>query len=235
MAGYIIVHKSYRGQGYGRKMLEVGLKRLWDQYNIQLFTPTRVINLYLKCGFQSGWIAKSYQFTASRGVEGLASCQLPPSVEQILPASQVDFEKLFAYSADMLGSSQTCKLLLAAWLCHLQESSWAAINKNGEMVGYLIMSKTTRFTEDGYCIAPFFADSPAIARCLLKAAAEFASENYPNHNIAVIIPVDYNPEGVRLLEEEIGAKLYFDLTFMASKESPKPLSKVFSIASTQVL
>ena len=97
------------------------------------------------------------------------------------------------------------------------------------------MSKTTRFTEDGYCIAPFFADSPAIAQCLLKAAAEFASENYPNHNIAVIIPVDYNPEGVRRLEEEIRAKLYFDLTFMAGKESPKPLSKVFSIASTQVL
>ena len=124
-----------------------------------------------------------------------------------MPASQVDFEKLFAYSADMMGSSQTCKLLLAAWLCHLQESSWAAIDKNGEMVGCLIMSKTTRFTEDGYCIAPFFADSPAIARCLLKVAVEFAGENYPNHNIAVFIPVDYNPEGIRLLEEEIGAKL----------------------------
>ena len=46
----------------------------------------------------------------------------------ILPASQVDFEKLFAYSADMLGTSQACKLLLAAWLVHLQKSSWVAFD-----------------------------------------------------------------------------------------------------------
>ena len=153
-----------------------------------------------------------------------------------MPASQVDFEKLFAYSVDMLGSSKTCKLLLAAWLCHLQESSWAAIDKNGEMVGYLIMSETTRFTEDGYCIAPFFADSPAIARSLLKAAAEFASENYPNHNISADIPVDYNPEGVSILEKEIGAKPIVCYTFMTNEKiANKPLSKVFSFASTQLL
>ena len=236
MGGYNIVHKSYRGQGYGRKMMQVGLKNLGDQCNIQTMAPRSSINPYQKHGYQSGWIVKLYQFTASRAAEGLASCQLPPSVEEILPANKADFEKLFAYSADMMGSSQTCKSLLAAWLCHLQESSWAAIDKNGEVVGYLIMSKTTRFTEDGYCIAPFFADSPAIARSLLKVAAEFVSESYPNHNIFVDIPADYNPEGVSILEEKIGAKLYVDLTFMANKEIPnKPLSKVFSFASTQVL
>ena len=64
-------------------------------------------------------IVKMYKFTTSQAVEGLASSQLPPSVEQILPARQADFEKLFAYGADMLGTSQTCKLLLAAWLSHL--------------------------------------------------------------------------------------------------------------------
>ena len=142
-----------------------------------------------------------------------------------MPASQVDFEKLFAYSADMLGSSQTCKLLLAAWLCHLQESSWAAIDKNGEMVGYLIMSKTTRFTEDGYCIAPFFVDSSAIARSLLKVAAEFASENYPNHNISADIPVDYNSEGFSILEKEIGANPIVDYTFMTNKKNSQQASQ----------
>ena len=56
----------------------------------------------------------NYHFTASRAVEGLESSKFPPSVEQILPTSQVDFEKMFAYGADMMGTSQTCKLLLAA-------------------------------------------------------------------------------------------------------------------------
>ena len=72
-----------------------------------------------KRGYGLGWIVKLYQFTALCVVEGLASSQMLPSVAKILPASHADFEKLFAYSADMMGSSQVCKLLLAAWLCHL--------------------------------------------------------------------------------------------------------------------
>ena len=102
------------------------------------------------------------------------------------------------YSADMMGTLQTCKSLLAAWLCHLQESSWVAINSKGEVVGYIIMSETLRFPEEGYYIAPFYADSASIARSLLKVAVGFASANKPRHNVNVImdIPVDCNPEGV---------------------------------------
>ena len=63
----------------------------------------------------------------------------------------------------------------------------------------------------------------------MKAAVDYASENYPNHNMFVKIPVDYNPEGVSILEKEVGAKPIFDYIFMANKEIPnKPLSKVFS-------
>ena len=63
----------------------------------------------------------------------------------------------------------------------------------------------------------------------MKAAVDFASENYPNHNMFVKIPVDYNPEGGSILEKEVGAKPIFDYIFMVNKEIPnKPLSKVFS-------
>ena len=108
-----------------------------------------MVNAYQSSGHQPGWVEKVYQFTASCAVEGLASHQLPPSVE-VLPASQADFEKLFAYihSANMMGTLQTCKSLLAAWLCHLQESSWVAVDNKGEVVGYLIMSKTNCFPEE---------------------------------------------------------------------------------------
>ena len=147
--------------------------------------------------------------------------------------SRANFEKLFAYSADMLGSSQTCKLLLAAWLCHLQESSWAAIDKNGEVVGYLIMSETICFPKEGYLIAPLYANSAAIARSLLKVAAEFASANDPRHKLRMTMPVNLNPEGVafwrRKLEPGVPAALYF----MADKENPnKYLSKVLCKMAT---
>ena len=107
-----------------------------------------------------------------------------------MPASQADFEKLFAYGADMLGTSQICKLLLAVWLSHLQESSWVAIDVTGEVVGYLIMSKLTRFPEQGYCIAPFYADSVPVAHSLLKVAVEFASASNPRHKVVMDILVD---------------------------------------------
>ena len=121
-----------------------------------------------------------------------------------MPASQADFEKLFAYGADMMGTSQICKLLLAAWLSHLQESSWVAIDITGEVVGYLIMSKLTCFPEQGNSIAPFYADSVPVAHSLLKVAVEFASASNLRHKVVMDILVDYNKEGVSILEKEIG-------------------------------
>ena len=234
--GYYIVAKPYRGSGFGKKLLLDCWLSPKDQCNIQIFSLMNMKDDYQKRGFQPRWMAKRYQFTASRAVESLACCQLPPSVEQILPASQVDFEKLFAYSADMMGSSQTCKLLLAAWLCHLQESSWAAINKNGEVVGYLIMSETICFPKEGFLIASLYANSAAIACSLLKVAAGFASANDPRHKLHVDIPVDFKQEFVRILEGEIGARSILDIIFMANKEIPcKCLNKVYSFASTDVL
>ena len=231
---YYIVAKPYRGSGFGKKLFDCWLSSR-DQCNIQIFSLIHMKDYYQKRGFQPRWIAKNYKFTASRAAEGLASCQLPPSVEQILPASQADFEKLFAYSADMLGSSQTCKSLLAAWLCHLQESSWAAIDKNGEVVGYLIMSETIRFPKEGYYIAPLYANSAGVACSLLKVAVEFASANDPRNTLHVDIPVDFKQEFVRILEE-VGARSILDFTFMANKEIPrKCLSKVFSFASIDIL
>ncbi len=235
IGSYYIIAKPYRGSGFGKRMYNFCLSYK-DQCNIQTFSLTHLVDHHVKNGFKPGWLIKSYEFTASRAVEGLASCHLPPSVEQILPASQADFEKLFAYSADMMGSSQTCKLLLAAWLCHLQESSWAAVDKNGEVVGYLIMSETIRFPKEGYYIAPLYANSAAIACSLLKVAAEFASANDPRNTLHVDIPVDFKQEFVRILEEEIGAKSILDIIFMANKEIPsKGLSKVYSFASIDVL
>ena len=104
-----------------------------------------------KRGYGLGWIVNLYQFIALCAVEGLASSQMLPSVAKILPASHTDFEKLFAYSADIMGSSQVCKLLLGAWLCHLQKSSWVAIDVRDKIVGYLIMSDIIHPPENAFC------------------------------------------------------------------------------------
>ena len=94
IASYYIIAKPYRGLGFGKKLYDF-CSPSSDRCNVQTFSFPYLKNYHQKQGFQAGWTVNSYQFNASRAVEGLASCQLPPSVEQILPASQVDFKKLF--------------------------------------------------------------------------------------------------------------------------------------------
>ena len=235
VGGYLCTAKPYRGQGYGSKMFEFAASTVSDQCNIQLNAMDHMKDFMQKREYHPRRIVKLYSFTASRAIESLASTQLPPSVAQILSASQADFNKLFEYSADMLGTSQVCKRLLAAWLAHLHKSSWVAIDSTGKVVGYLIMSETVRFPKEGYYIAPFYADSAPIARSLLKVAVSFASEDNPRHNILVDIPAD-NMEGVSILVNELGANLDHDLIVMSRKEAiSRNLSKVFSNASSRVL
>ena len=237
--GHFIVSKPYRGQGYGQKTWDIAEATLGDQYYVHGASVVNIkdVHTLVKRATLPGWISRRYTFDVSHARKGLAGSQLPPSLAQILPASQADFEKLFAYGADMLGSSQACKLVLAAFLSHAQESSWVAIGSEGEVIGYLIMSKTTRFPEEGYHIAPFYADSVPIARSLLKVAVEFASTNNPRH-IFLDIAADLNPDGVSVLENELGAKQLADLVFFAigTKGIPsKPQYKVFGAASLSVM
>ena len=54
------------------------------------------------------------------------------------------------------------------------------------------MSESTRFLEEGYCIAPLHADSTSIA--LVEVAVEFASASDPKHKILLMdISVNLQP------------------------------------------
>ena len=75
------------------------------------------------------------------------------------------------------------------------------------------MSETIRFPEEGYYIAPFYADSAPIARSLLKVAVEFASASSPRHTLYMHIPVNFNMEGVSIVDKEIGATSNHDFIF----------------------
>ena len=235
--GLFFVQKPYREQGYGQKMVDTVVARFHDQCNLHSASVLNIKNArtFMNYPIMPGWISRRYAFDASLARESLASSQFPTSLAALLPASQANFEKMFAYSADMLGTSQVCKSLLGTWISHLQESSWVAIGNTGEVVGYLIMSKTVRFPEDGYFIGPFFADSAPIARSLLKAAVDFAAPHNPGH-IFLVIAAHLNPEGVNILENEFGAKRLADLVFFGTNGIPsKPQFKIFGAASVDVM
>ena len=229
--GNFIILKPYRGQGYGQKLWDTAVASLDDQYIIHGASVLNINDAHTVMNHATfpGWISRRYTFDVSHACKSLEGSQFPPFLAQIMPASQANFEKVFAYGADMLGTSQACKLVLAAMVARSQESSWVAIDNQGEVVGYLIMNKTIRFPEDGYRIAPLYADSADIACSLLKVAVAFAAPNNPKH-IFLNIASDLNPKGVSVLENELGAKKHADFVVVSigTKGIPsKPQYKLF--------
>ena len=190
-----------------------------------------MVTSYKILGFQPHWNVTRFKLIATQALKGLSSCQTDV---KILPAKKANFEEMFTYSADMMGSSQACKSVLASWLSYAQQSSWVAVNDEGEIVGYLIMSKTSRFPEEGYRVAPFFANSAVIAQSLLKTAVEFAVPNKPEFIFLDATP-DLNSDSLDLMEK-VGADRMVDFVFMGTKGIPKRAhEKVFSCSSLDVL
>ena len=233
--GYYIVIKVFRGKGYGLKTWKYAFEDGGignSSYNLQLYAVMNMQSQYEKWGLKPDWISRRFTFTVSQAQESLSDCQLLPSV---IPGSQADLEKLVEYGADVIGSSQVVKSMLAAWISIGEESSWVATDDSGEIVGYLIMKKTARFPEDGYRIGPLFSNSAAIARGLLKHAVEFAVVSNPASTILFLdIPCD-NLEGVRIMGE-FGANVCIEVIFMTSKSNPNiPFRKIFGAASPEIV
>ena len=231
--GCYFVDKSFRGNGYGVKTYQtVFTNNVLEACNVQNYVLTELQAQYLKNPwFQTGWSMRQYELTISTVREKLSACLFPSSIAKIIPASQANFEELNAYSADMVGSSQTCKSVLAAMLVHAQESSWVAIGNNGEMVGYLIMNKSTH-PEGGYFIGPFFADSASIARILLRTAAEFGCHS----RLLSLNASMSNPECIHILENELEAKPLLTALCVGTKGILRRAhEKIYGVASATVM
>ena len=233
VVGYYIVIKAFRGKGYGLKTWRFAFEDAGitnSSYNVQLYAMMNMQSRYEKWGLKPDWMVKTFTFDVSQAQKSLSDCQLPLAVAKIIPGSQVNLEKLVEYGADVMGSSQVCKSMLAAWISIGEESSWVATDNSSEIVGYLIMKKATFFHEKGYWIGPFYSDSAAIARSLLKCAVEFVADV---SNLYIDVPCD-NLEGVNIMEG-FGAIVKFEAIFMASKRIKMPYNKVFGVASDDIM
>ena len=238
VVGYYIVIKAFRGKGYGLKTWRFAFEDAGitnSSYNVQLYAMmnSNMQSRYEKWGLKPDWMAKTFTFDVSRAQKSLSDCQFPLSVAKIIPGSQVNLEKLVEYGADVMGSSQVCKSMLAAWISIGEESSWVATDNSSEIVGYLIMKKTTCFPEGGYRIGPFYSDSAAIARSLLKCAVEFAADVSNRHQFYIELPCD-NLEGVNIIEG-FGATVIFEVIFMASKRIKVPYNKILGDAYEEIM
>jgi hypothetical protein len=233
--GMYIVSKLFRGKHYGLQVFETAISEIGSPSNACFYSPMYMMDKYRDhVGYQPHWVSRRYEIPIANAKKNLSSCLLSPSIARIVPAKEVDLEDIMKYSAGVVyvGSSHVWKLMLAQWLAHHQESCWVAMGDDDSIIGYLIMSETALFPEEGYYAGPLFADSAYVARSLLKTAVDYAAETD-----AEIIFLDmspkFNQEGVSIVENELGGKSIGEYMFMSRghKIPKKPHWKAFGFAS----
>jgi hypothetical protein len=135
----------------------------------------------------------------------------------------------------MVTASNAWKLVLAAWLTHNQESCWVAMGDDDKIIGCLIMSETAHLPGEGYRVAPLFADSASVARSLLKTAVNYAAAT-DAETIFLDMSPEFNQEGVRIVENELGGKRIGEFMFMFRGHSipKKPHPKAFGFTSVEL-
>ena len=237
-ASSYFVDKAYRGMGYGQKTLQAVYTRdILESYKIYGYATPSLQDFYYKnLQLQSGWSSRRYRIHNDAFMRKKLSCLYPASATQILPANLANFKQLMEYSVDMVVSSQISQHLLSAMLMHSQKSSWVAFGNKGEIVGYLIISKTKTFPEGGYLIRPLFADNGAVACNLLREAAEYVNKDANNPSLISLDMSTLNLEGVKIMENELEAETVDDRVFMGNKGIPqKAHEKMFGLASLDAL
>lgn len=229
--GLFMVVKQYRGRGYGLRTWNETVMKIEPRFNAALDALVNMESTYNKSGFRREWINHRYDIKVANVVKVLSDAQkLLPAKAVVSPTDKVDLKKLSEYDSVIFG---TCREnVLAAWIT-VALGGWVVLSDD-KIVGYLILRKTVLFSKEGYFAGPFFADDLTIAKVLLKTACEFISRQdaAPDRVIAMDVPVEFNPEGVHLFEQELSGASVSDTVRMMTKGVPNvPLQKVFGIGS----
>lgn len=106
--GTFIVGKEHRGKGYGRQTWDVAWKSLDKDYIIGLVAVTYMVPRYKKLGFHAVWNTYFAKLDMEIVTKKLGNHQLPEGVS-IIPASAVDFAKMYSYDASVFGTLKRMK------------------------------------------------------------------------------------------------------------------------------
>ena len=228
--GYYMVEKPYRGKGYGLAMYDYTMSFTKDR-NWAIDGVLENIPLYEKWGFKSAWINRRMLFNVSHCVAHLDKFH-PPAGVLVQPAEQVDLDLLSVYDTTAFGAPH--HLYLKALLKAPNAINLAATNSSGDIVGF-VSARRTISEEDGWKIAPLFADDGQIARTLLKHIYKELAKEVPKRKVATMdIPVDINPEA-KALAEKLNGTFLWDLSRMFTKRPlDTPKEKVFSFTSAEL-
>jgi hypothetical protein len=186
--GLYITRPELRGQGYGLRTWQAGMRRLAGR-NVALDGVVAQQDNYRRSGFVSAWNNIRYQ--------GLPGIERDRTVT-LTDARTLGFDDLAAYDRRFFPAERDA--FLAGWIAQPGHRCLAAV-RDGRLAGLGVR----RPSREAYRIGPLYADGPEVAAALLTALAD-------DDQVVLDVP-DANPAAVELAER-CGLKPLFETARM---------------------
>jgi GNAT superfamily N-acetyltransferase len=208
--GLYIVKPAFRGQGFGLRIWQHGVRYLGDR-NIGLDGVVARQASYAKSGFRLAYRNIRYQGR----VDGIGCAHVAAAVD-------VPFEQLLAYDRRCFPAAR--ERFVSVWIAQPDTVALATID-GGRVAGYGVI----RRCKVGCKIGPLFADDAGIATGLVRALAA----RIPGEVITPDVP-ETNPAAVALAERH-GMSSVFETARMYTKEVPAiAIDRVFGVTSFEL-
>jgi hypothetical protein len=198
--GFYIMTPKARGQGYGIRIWQAGMRHLAGRLVGLDGVPAQQAN-YVKSGFRLAWRNVRYQGVPEPGGE------LPPGVT-LFDARGLPFDRLAAYDRRFFREPR--EGFLSLWISLPGHVSLAALS-DGALRGFGVL----RPCRNGFKIGPLYAATPAIARALADALCARAG----GKEVALDVP-EPNREAVALASD-LGLKPVFETARMYTGPDPE--------------
>jgi hypothetical protein len=198
--GFYIMTPKARGQGYGIRLWNAGMKHLAGRLVGLDGVPAQQAN-YVKSGFRLAWRNVRYQGVA--GASGGA-----PNGVSLVDARTLPFDRLAAYDRRFFREHR--EAFLALWIALSGHVSLAAL-RDGALQGFAVL----RPCRDGFKIGPLYAADAGIAATLAGALCQRAG----GQNVALDVPEPNKAAGA--LAEAMGLKPVFETARMYTGPDPE--------------
>ena len=230
--GQYIVDKAYRGKGYGLETWKFSLSSLPDGCNCGLDAVVEMVPIYERSGFKPAW--NTHRITISINLALLHSLTCPESIT-IKPLTHVPFHQILKYDTSVHVYER--KLFLEKWISAKNCLGFAAVNPQGNVVGYAVV-RTIMKKEDGWRIGPLFADNSQIARGLYCAMIEGVAAQHSTASITMDVPCGdgCNPDAIDILLTELSGFVTDRYVRMYTMGPPPnyPLQKMYVVTSVEL-
>ncbi len=212
--GFYIMTPPARGQGYGLRLWEAGMKHLAGRSVGLDGVPAQQDN-YRKSGFSLAWRNLRYQGVPKLGIGPVAGLTL-------VDARDLPFDRLAAYDRHFFRNPRDA--FLSLWIALPGHVALAAL-RDGRLEGFGVL----RPCRDGFKIGPLYAASLQIAGALASALCARAV------GAAVALDVPEPNRNAVALAESLGLAPSFETARMYAGAAPSiDLAGLYGITSFEL-